>query len=226
VPVDLTGTSLEGDFDRADSEVKLTVAVPALFGLTADAIATGGSAWIKTSLDADGKYRKIDAGSILGRLSLPSGLPLPSGLLLPSPAASGTPDPSAVAAMVDAFKARLDKLTTPPVKLADERIGDQDCYHVQTRVTPADMASGSPTASAQASPESSSAPTSVTVTLDTWTRKSDYRPARLVIAVDAGAQGSLTVTIDLTDYDAAVTVTAPSADQVSDQPFTIPGLNL
>jgi hypothetical protein len=212
--VDLTGSTLEGDIDLADSEGKASVALPTLFGFTADAIATGGQAWIKTSLNPDGKYHKVDTSSIL------SGLPLPSGLALPSAAASASPNPSAVAAAMDQLKAQLDKLTTPPVKLADEKIGDEDCYHVQFKVTPADMAESSPGASPAASGPTGTA----TVTVDVWTRKSDYRPARLVVAADAGTQGNLTATIDLTDYDAAVTVTPPPADQVSDQPFTIPGL--
>ncbi len=35
---------------------------------------------------------------------------------------------------------------------------------------------------------------------------------------------NLAITIDLTNYDAPVTVTPPPADQISDQPFSIPGL--
>ena len=62
------------------------------------------------------------------------------------------------------------------------------------------------------------------VTIDVYSRKSDYRPARLVIGLDGGAQGNLTVTVDLSNYDAAVTVAAPPADQISDQPFSLPGL--
>ena len=100
-----------------------------------------------------------------------------------------------------------------PTKLADEKIGDQDCYHVQFKVSGADM----PQASAQLANGS--------ITVDVWTRKSDYRPARITMAIDTGGQGTLTATIDFTNYDAAVTVTAPPADQISDQPFSIPGLN-
>ncbi|HSS36549.1 MAG TPA: hypothetical protein VLR93_09750, partial [Patescibacteria group bacterium] len=62
------------------------------------------------------------------------------------------------------------------------------------------------------------------VTVDVWTRKSDYRPARINVAVDGGTAGNLAITIDLTNYDAPVTVTPPPADQISDQPFSIPGL--
>jgi hypothetical protein len=203
LPVDLTGSTLEGDIDVIDKEGKIAVAVPAVFGFSADAISTGGQTYIKTSLQPDGKYHKLDLGA------LTSGLPLP----LPSlPTTVGSPDPSAVAAMVDQFKAQLDKLTIPPTKLADEKIGDQDCYHVQTKVSAADL------------PQASSALGTGSVTVDVWTRKSDYRPARLTIAVDAGTSGNLAITVDLTNYDAPVTITVPPSDQISDQPFAIPGL--
>ena len=200
--IDLTGTTLEGDIDVADSEAKLSVSVPALLGLSADVIATGGQAWIKTSLSPDGKYHKLDLSSMT------AGLPLPS---LPTGAAS--PDPSAVSAMLDQLKAELDKLP-PPTKLADEKIGDQDCYHVQLKVNSSDI----PQASGMLNGATGS------VTLDVWTRKSDYRPARIGIAVDGGSEGNLAIQIDLTNYDAPVTVTAPPADQVSDQPFSLPGM--
>ena len=203
LPVDLTGSTLEGDIDVIDKEGKIAVAVPAVFGFSADAISTGGQTYIKTSLNPDGKYRKLDVAALTGGLSLP----------LPSlPATVGSPDPSAVAAMVDQFKAQLDKLTVPPTKLADEKIGDQDCYHVQTKISSSDV------------PQASGALGTGSVTVDVWTRKSDYRPARLTIAVDAGASGNLAITVDLTNYDAPVTITVPPAEQISDQPFSIPGL--
>ena len=62
-----------------------------------------------------------------------------------------------------------------------------------------------------------------TLTVDLWTQKSDLRPSRVVIVIDAGSVGKVTVTVDLTNYD-AVTIAAPPADQVSDQPFSMPGL--
>ena len=100
--------------------------MPAVLGFSADLIATGGKAWIKSSLSPDGKYHTIDLGS------LTSGLPLPS---LPAVA---SPDPSAMASVLDPVRAELDKLPAP-TKLADEKIGDQDTYHVQWKVTSADL---------------------------------------------------------------------------------------
>jgi hypothetical protein len=200
VTMDLSGSTLEGDLDVADVEGHFTVAVPALLGFSAELVATGGNAYVKTSLSPDGKFHKVDTSSIT------SGLPLPS---LPTAA---SPDASAVAAAIDQVKAALDKLTTPPTKLADEKIGDQDCYHVQFKISAADM------------PQASASLGSGSVTVDVWTRKSDYRPARITIAVDAGTQGNLTGTVDFTNYDAPVVVPAPPADQISDQPLSLPGI--
>ena len=201
LPIDLTGSSLEGDFDIADTEAKVTVAIPALLGFSAEAIATGGQTYVKTSLNPDGKYHKVDTAA------LTSGLPLPS-----LPANIGSPDPSAAAALVAQLQAELAKLATPPTKLADEKIGDQDCYHVQLKVSSSDV------------PQASAALGEGSVTVDIWTRKSDYRPARATIVVNGGADMTLSITVDLTNYDAPVTVTAPPADQISDEPFAIPGL--
>jgi hypothetical protein len=197
--VDLSGSTIEGDLDRPDSEAKISVSVPAILGFSADLVATGGKAWVKSSLSPDGKYHAIDLASMTG------GLPLPS---LPAVA---SPDPSAMASVLDAVRAELDKLPAP-TKLADEKIGDQDTYHVQWKLTSADL------------PQASAALPQGSFTLDLWSRKSDYRPARLTIVVDGGTSGTLTFTVDLTNYDAPVTVTAPSADQVSDKPFSFPGL--
>jgi hypothetical protein len=197
---DLTGSTLEGDLDIKGSQAKVTASVPALLSFAAELIATGGNAYLKTSLTGD-KYQKLDAGALTG------GLPLPS---LPT---SASPDPSAAAAMLDQLKTELDKLPAP-VKLDDAKCGDQDCYHVQLKISSTDI------------PDASALPSGLAgaVTVDIYSRKSDYRPARLVISVDGGTQGNLTATVDLSNYDAAVTVSAPPADQISDQPFSLPGL--
>jgi LppX_LprAFG lipoprotein len=198
--LDLTGTTIEGDVDVAGGNGQVAVSVPALLAFTANVISVGGVTYIKTSL-GDTKYAKIDLGA------LTSGLPIPS---LP---ALGSPDPSAAADMTAAIQAELAKLPAP-TQLADETVNGQDCYHVQ-EVVPS-----------SAIPDSSDVlnGASGTLTVDLWSQKSDLRPSRLVIVIDAGTSGKLTLTVDLTNYDAAVTIAAPPADQISDQPFSLPGL--
>lgn len=198
--VDLAGSTLEGDLDVAGGATKLTAAVPAILGLSADLVVDAGTVYLKTSLTG-ALYQKLDLAAIS------AGLPLPSLPTMPSP------DPSAAAQVIATIKAELDKLPAP-VKLADEKVGDQDCYHVQEKLASTDV----PQAAAIL------ADFPGTLTVDVWTRKSDYRPARLVLAIDGGTAGTGTITVDLTAYDAAVTIAAPPADQISDQPFAIPGL--
>lgn len=197
--LDLSGTTIEGDIDVVNSAAQVTATVPALLNLTASVVAVGGTAYIKTSLTGP-QYEKLDTSA------LASGLPIPS---LP---AAGSPGAEASAILSD-LQAALAKLPAP-TQLPDETVNGQDCHHIQLAVSSADL----PLASGALNGASGSA------TVDVWTQKSDGRPSRLVVAVDGGAQGNLTFTIDLTNYDAALTIAAPPADQISDQPFTIPGL--
>ena len=197
--LDLTGTTIEGDIDVTNASGQVAVSVPALLAFSANLVSVGGVTYIKTSL-GDSKYAKIDLGA------LASGLPIPS---LP---ALGSPDPSAVDSMTAATQAELATLPAP-TQLADETVNGQDCYHVQ-EVVPS---SAIPDASGVLNGASG------TLTVDLWSQKSDLRPSRLVVLIDAGSSGKLTLTVDLTNYDAAVTISAPPADQVSDQPFSLPG---
>ena len=66
----------------------------------------------------------------------------------------------------------LAKLTVPPVKDADEKIGDQDCYEVTIKLSQADVIGASPSLTPIASGMTFSA------TIEVWVRKSDMRPPR------------------------------------------------
>lgn len=193
---DLAGSTLEGDIDVAGSKARFAIEAPNLLSLKADVIVDSGTIYLKSSLTGD-KYRKLPAST------LTSNLPLPSG------AAGASPDPNA-SAMIDSLKAQLAGLPAP-VKLADETINGVDSNHIQQVVSNTDI------------PQASGLP-SGKVTLDIWTSKADGRPTRLVVSADAGTQGNLAVTIDLTGYNAGVSIAPPPADQVSDQPFSFPGL--
>lgn len=105
-------------------------------------------------------------------------------------------------------KAALDKLPTPPTKNADVKCGDKDCYSVSVALTSEDL--GDIAGGAAPLP---STPTG-SGTIELWSAKDNLRPARVVITADAGDQGKLTITLDITNYDASVSVSAPPADQV------------
>ncbi len=93
------------------------------------------------------------------------------------PQESGKPvtDVAELAKPIDEFKALLDKLPTPPTKEADEKCGDQDCYHVSLKLTADDLKALDPTATA----------TDGDFSLDLWTRKNDRLPAKITLSVTA-----------------------------------------
>jgi hypothetical protein len=109
--IDVTGTTIEGDVDIANSRAALTFTVPALFGLEGQAIVVDGDAYVKATILGT-KFVKIPLGSGSGSAASPSPTSSPSS-------------------MADDLKARLDTLQPAPVKLADEPCGGTDCYHVQ-----------------------------------------------------------------------------------------------
>jgi hypothetical protein len=121
---------------------------------------------------------------------------------VPTPSAEPSADIAGMTDAMNQLKQGLDKLPTPPVKQADEKCGDQDCYHVTLTVSGADMKALDPTASVSAD-----------TTLDVWTRKSDYRPAKMTVSVTSVDIGTLGMTLQFT-YDTSVSVDAPPADQV------------
>jgi lipoprotein LprG len=105
---------------------------------------------------------------------------------------------------IDELKAGLDKLAAPPVKDPDERCGDKDCYKVTIKLSAADLGAAASSLGSFAGD----------ATLDVWVQKDDLKPAKLATSVNAGTQGSVTVTLTLSNYDKSVTIDAPPADQV------------
>jgi hypothetical protein len=191
-PLDLKGTSLSLDADVAAKTAHVTVSVPSFMGTSAEAIVLDNVAYFKVTgplagmlgADVTGKFKKSDL-----------------------PEASGDPgqmisDPTKAIAEL---KAQLDKLPAP-TKAADEKCGDQDCYHTVLKLTDKDLA-----ALSSAAPDSSM---TGTFTIDVWSRKNDLRPAKLAFGVDAGAQGNGIITFTIT-YDQALTIAAPPADQIA-----------
>jgi hypothetical protein len=186
--IDLSTVKLSASIDIPNKKAKVSLDAPSILGTKVDALLLDKVAYYKVAgplaaflgASAD-KYTKAD-------------VPTASG----NPAANLTD----VAASVAQLKAALDKLPTPPTKAADEKCGDQDCYHVVLKLTGADLKALDPTSS-----------TNGDVSLDLWSRKSDNRPAKLAFAVTTVDMGTFGVTLDI-KYDVPVSVDAPPADQV------------
>ncbi len=191
--IDLSGTTADADIDLANKDLHLSVSVPALLGVSADVIVVGNDTYTKVSLLGT-KYKKSTTSAALASFA-----PLESGGVLPS----GVPtDPQQILADV---KAALDKLSTPPVKDPDEQCGSQQCYKVSLSIAPADLAAaGMPLGTG----------VSGTAAVDVWVQKADLIPAKIVASVNGGSQGSLTLTLVLSNVNGTVTITAPPADQI------------
>ena len=187
---DLSTVKMTASVDIGSKKAKFLLDAPTLLGTKIDAIAIGNTTYVKVSgaLSAmlgggADKYKKQEA-------STPSGQP--------------SADATDVVKMVADIKAALDKLPTPPTKAADEKCGDQDCYHVTSKVTAADLKALDPSAAA----------VDGDISVDLWSRKSDYRPAKLTLAVTTPEMGTFGLTLEL-KYDVAVAVEAPPADQIA-----------
>ena len=186
---DLSTIKLSAAVDSVNKTAKFSLDAPALLGTKIDALMVGGSAYYKV------------AGLLAGQLHATSDkytkvvVPTASG----DPAAAATDVTKLVAQMQDA----LAKLPSPLTKAADEKCGDLDCYHVSTVVTAAQM---------KALDASSTLDGDITV--DLWTRKSDYRPAKISFSLASATLGTFGMTVEI-KYDVAVSVAAPPADQIA-----------
>ena len=187
---DLSTVKMTASVDIGAKKAKFNLDAPTLLGTKIDAIAIDNTTYVKVSgafsamlgAGAD-KYKKQE-------IATPQGQP--------------SADVTDVAKLVTDIKTALDKLPTPPTKAADEKCGDQDCYHVTTKVTAADLKALDPSAAA----------VDGDISVDLWSRKSDYRPAKLTFAVTTPEMGTFGLTLEL-KYDVSVAVDAPPADQIA-----------
>jgi hypothetical protein len=189
-PLDLSTVKLSGAADIDAKKAKFSLDAPTLLGTKIDALVLDNVAYYK----------------IAGPLAAMMGGSADLFTKVDVPEASGKPvtDAAELDKQIDEFKAGLDKLPTPPTKGADEKCGDQDCYHVTLKLTAADLKALDPTADAGEGDFS----------LDLWTRKNDRRPAKLAISVVSAEIGTVGMTFEI-KYDVAVSVEAPSANQIA-----------
>ena len=186
--IDLSSVKMSAAIDIPNKKVKFSLDAPTILGTKIDALILDKVAYYKIA----GPLAALIGGS--ADKFTKADIPTASG----DPAANLTD----VAASVAQLKAALDKLPTPPTKAADEKCGDQDCYHVTLKLSATDLKALDPTASATGD-----------VNFDLWSRKSDNRPAKITFGVTTVDTGTFGVTLEI-KYDVPVTVDAPPADQV------------
>jgi hypothetical protein len=211
--LDLAGTTATLDVDVAGQKLKATGLAPAFLNTGAEVIVADGAIYYKLTgplAQGNTKYSKIPIPA--GAIEAPSASAFASAGASAGAVASMNPQ-----VVIDEINKALAKLPTPPTKLADEKCGDVDCYHVSIHISPEDLAKLS-------SPAPLPSEGTADITIDVWTRKNDLRTAKMAMALKAGTQADIKVTVTAT-YDGALSIAAPSADQVGEGtglPFPLP----
>ena len=190
---DLSTIKMAGAVDVTNKNLRFSLDAPTLLGTKVDAVVIGGYAYYKIA----GAMAAMVPGAVADKYTKVA-VPTASG----NPAAAATDVTKLVAQLNEA----LGKLPSPLSKGADEKCGDGDCYHFSTILTAAQARALDPSTTLDGD-----------VTLDLWTRKSDYRPAKLTLGLTSAQLGSFGVTVEL-KYDVSVSVAAPPADQVVSAP--------
>jgi hypothetical protein len=191
--IDLSTIKLGAALDVPNKKAKVTLDAPTILGTKIDALVIDKALYVKIAgplaalakVSAD-KYTKSD---------------------IPESSSDPLSNAADVAQAVQKLNDALAALPNPPTKAADEKCGDQDCYHVTVKMTAADLQKLTPSASA-------AAPMSGDLTIDVLSRKNDLRPAKLTISAATGDQGTFGATFDF-KYDGSVAVEAPPADQIA-----------
>lgn len=197
--MDLGGSYLDATVDIAGKQAQATVAVPPILGLKAELIQIGDTMYTRINLMGDTWEKSTST---------------------PAPDESAAPSPSAgVDEMIAEVKKALQADGVKTEKLADEKCGDVDCYHVKITMPPSALsgAAGDTLGGlGLSSPEPGASPLiGGDLVVELWVQKSDMRPAKLVIGTTT--EGStLAITMVMDKYDEAVTITAPPADQVTE----------
>ena len=191
---DLSTVTMSGAVDVAGKRARFSLDAPDVLGTKIEALLVGNTAYYKVG----GALGFMTGGSATTFTKVE--VPMASG----DPAAVATDPTKLVAELQDA----LAKLPVQPSKAADEKCADADCYHV-TLALDADQVrrlGGSALGLA--------APIDGSLALDLFTRKQDYRPAKIALSATSSQFGTFGFTIELR-YDVSVSVQAPPADQIA-----------
>jgi hypothetical protein len=184
---DVSSIKLAGAVDIPNRKAKVSFDAPSLLNSRFEALVVGDTAYYKVA--------GAIAAALPGSADRFTKVPVPAGT-------GGTTPITDVPQLVGQLQAALGLLPTPLTKGANEKCGDLDCYHVSTVLTADQLRALDPTSTVDGN-----------VTIDLWTRTSDYRPAKLSATVASGSLGTFGMAIELR-YDVSVSIEAPPADQV------------
>lgn len=184
-PIDLTGTSGSADLDIANSAAKATFHVPALFNLSGEVIAVGGTAYVKTTIGGT-QYEVMDLSTL--PVDLTNGKSLVDGL--------------------------GDFLMSDEIQLTkgeDVACGTEQCYTVDANLS-ADQVSAMLGGAAAGLPvDLTRASIDVTVRVE---KDAPNHLAGVSIVLTTAPDQVLTADLTFSKWDEPVSIAAPPADQV------------
>ena len=179
-PIVLDGSTITGDADLAGKRASLSLAVPALFNVTADVVAVDGVVYTRVPLfGSSGWTRQAGTGSIFDAVADP-------------------------AALLDGLSTFLDRPGVAPRTLSNERCDDADCYAVAFTIPAAQVPAG---ASPGAALPGGLVLGDIAVTA--LVRADAPRLVKLSFDVPLGAGGTVNVSLSLSKFGDLVTITAP-----------------
>ena len=178
-PIALDGSTITGDGDLVGKRASLSLAVPALFNVTADLVAIDGIVYIRMPLLGSGGWtRQTGADSIFGLLA----------------------DPAVVTAQLGAFLALPGVV---PRTLSNERCDDADCYAVAFTIPAAQIAGGNSAAALPGGLVLGNVAVTALVRTDT------PRLVKLSFDLPLGAGGTVNLALSLSKIGDPVTITPP-----------------
>ncbi len=183
-PLALDGTELLADLDLAGSKASVSISAPSLLNFKADLIAVDGVTYVRAPLLGASGWAKAPSGS--------GGNPLASFA-----------DPGMLVGVVTSL---LDRPEVAARLLGTESCGDGSCYRVSLTIPAADS-------SGALGPLAGFVPGLAIgdIPVIAWIRTGDLRPTKLTMDLALGAAGSISATMQLSAFDAPITITAPTA---------------
>jgi hypothetical protein len=192
----LDGVTVEGDVDLANEAAHVTFAVPFLFGLSGEAIVLGEDAYVMSSLSGD-KWIHTPATSEI----------------------SSSPGPSSPAEIADKVNEFLATEGVSAEKLADEECGEDTCYHVRLTISE-DALAAHPDAMPDMGDYGSFLPDdafSGPVLVDLLFDRDGLWLRQVSTAAADPESGDASLTMTLSQYNETFEISAPPADQVTEE---------
>lgn len=203
----LDGATIEGDVDVANQAADIKISLPAVpvsadmsVPMSGEIIVVNQIAYYEFGVaGATGtKYTKLDLGSTLGSLgALSSSLPV------------SAPSAGASAMTPSALQSELAQSGVTSKVVGTDSIGGQDAYHIAFTL-PLD------TINAGLASEAGGSATKIdSLSLDVWVYKNNDRPAQAEFKEGSSTIGNIDLTATITNYDKAVTISAPAAANIA-----------